>query len=267
MSYPEPIPLYRDGRHYDELVRGLPLDDVPFYVNEAQHASGPVLELACGTGRVTIPVAQIGVETVGLDQSPSMLAHARAKAADAGVKIEWIEADCRTFDLGRKFALILMPFNSMQHLHDQASLAALFEKVRKHLAPGGRFLFEVFNPSLAILTRDYSQRYVDRQFEDPDGRGTVTLEMTAVYDDAAQVNRMTWYFSLSGEKDFRVERLDVRCFFPQELDLLVRANGFEIEQKFGNFEGKIFASGDMRQIVIARPGRPSSGAKAQRAKR
>jgi SAM-dependent methyltransferase len=234
-------------------VRGLPLGDVPFYANEAQRARGLVLELACGTGRVTIPVAQIGVEIVGLDQSASMLAHARAKAAEAGVQIEWVEADCRNFRLDRKFALIFMAFNSMQHLHDHASLAALFAKVRGHLTPGGRFIFEVFNPSLAILTRDYSQRYVDRRYEDPDGRGTVTLEMTAVYDDAAQVNRMTWYFSLPGEKDFRVERLDVRCFFPQELDQLVRANGFEIEQKFGNFEGKVFASGDMRQIVVARP--------------
>lgn len=253
MSHPEPIPLYRDGRHYDELIRSLPLGDVPFYVNEAKRAHGPVLELACGTGRVTIPVAESGVEIVGLDQSASMLATARAKGTEAGVKIAWVEADCRTFALSRKFTLIFMAFNSMQHLHDHASLAALFAHVRGHLAPGGRFIFEVFNPSLAILNRDYSQRYVERQYEDPDGRGTITLEQTAVYDDAAQVNRMTWYFSLPGAKDFRVEQLDVRCFFPQELDLLVRANGFEIEQKFGNFEGKRFASGDMKQIVIARP--------------
>jgi SAM-dependent methyltransferase len=252
MSHPEPIPLYRDGRHYDELVRGLPLGDVPFYVEEAKRASGAVLDLACGTGRVTIPVAQSGVEIIGLDQSPSMLEHARAKAAEAGVKIEWIEADCRRFSLGRKFALIFMAFNSMQHLHDHASLAALFARVQEHLAPGGRFIFEVFNPSLAILTRDYSHRYVDRQYEDPYGRGTVTLEMTAAYDDAAQVNRMKWYFSLPDEKDFRVEQLDVRCFFPQELDSIVRSNGFEIEAKFGNFERKPFASGDLRQIAICK---------------
>lgn len=252
MSHPEPIPLYRDGRDYDELIRSLPLGDVPFYVAEAKRARGPVLELACGTGRVTIPVAQSGVEIVGLDQSPSMLAHARTKAEAAGVKIAWVEADCRTFALSRRFALILMAFNSMQHLHDLASLAALFANVRRHLAPGGRFIFEVFNPSLAILNRDYSKRYVERQYEDPEGRGTITLEMTALYDDAAQVNRMTWYFSLPGQKDFRVERLDVRCFFPQELDLLVRANGVAIEHKFGNFERKPFASGDMKQIVVCK---------------
>ena len=224
----------------------------PFYVEESKRARGPVLEVACGTGRLTIPIAQSGVEIVGLDQSASMLAHARTKAAEAGVNIAWVQADCRQFDLGRKFALIFMAFNSMQHLHDQASLAALFQNVRKHLAEGGRFVFDVFNPSLAILNRDPSQRYLDRQYADPDGRGTITLELTAVYDDAAQVNRMTWYFSLPGEKDFRVEQLHVRCFFPQELDLLVRANGFEIEEKFGNFERKPFASGDMKQVAVCK---------------
>lgn len=250
MSNPESIPLYRDGRHYDALNRPLNLADVPFYVEEAKRAGGPVLELACGTGRVTIPIAQSGVEIVGLDQSATMLAHARTKAAEAQVNIQWIEADCRQFALGRKFALIFMAFNSMQHLHDHASLAALFANARSHLAPGGRFVFDVFNPSIAILNRDPNQRHLEREYEDPEGRGTVTLETTAVYDDAAQVNHITCYFSLAENRDFRVEQLHLRCFFPQELDLLVRANGFEIEQKFGNFERKPLASGDMKQVVI-----------------
>ena len=64
---------------------------------------------------------------------------------------------------------------------------------------------------------------------------------------------MKWYFSLPDQKDFQVENLDVRCFFPQELDQLVRANGFEIEAKYGNFEWKPFAAGDMKQIVVCKP--------------
>jgi len=250
MSDHENIPLYRDGRHYDALHRVLPFHDIPFYREEAKRACGPVLELACGTGRLTIPIAQAGVEIVGLDRAPSMLTRARAKAADARVNVEWIEADCRDFHLDRKFALIFMPFHSMQHLHDQASLAALFRSVRRHLAEGGRFIFDVFNPSIAILNRDPARRNVERQYEDPDGRGTVTVEQTAVYDDAAQVNRITLYFSLPNEKEFRVEQLHMRCFFPQELDLLVRGNGFEIEAKFGDFQGTPFASGSMKQVVV-----------------
>jgi SAM-dependent methyltransferase len=252
MSNSEPIPLYRDGRHYDELIRSFALADLPFYLEEAKRGRGPMLELACGTGRLTIPIAQSGVEIVGLDQSASTLAYARTKAGDAGVNITWVEADCRQFDLGRKFALIFMPFNSMQHLHDHPSLASLFDNVGKHLAEGGRFIFDVFNPSVAILNRDPNQRYVERQYEDPDGRGTITLEQTALYDDAAQVNRITWYFSRPEEKDFRVEQLHMRCFFPQEMDLLARANGFAVEEKFSNFERQPFAGGGMKQVMVCR---------------
>ena len=245
------MPLYRDGRIYDAMNRAITAD-IAFYVEEAQRAHGPVLELACGTGRLTIPIAQSGVEITGLDRSPSMLEHARAKAREANLEINWVEADCRRFDLHRKFALIFLPFNSMQHLHDHASLEGLLRCVRAHLAAGGRFIFDVFNPSLAILNRDPKDRRLEREYEDPYGGGTIRLDVTMAYNDATQVNRVLWYFSREGEKDFRVEELPLRCFFPQELDLLVRWGGFALANKYGNFERKPFVSGDMKQVVVCR---------------
>ena len=249
------IPLYRDGRHYDALNSFL-VADIPFYLEEARRSGGPVLELACGTGRLTIPIAQSGVQMVGLDIAPSMLAHARTKAAAAGVKIEFVEGDCREFDLGRRFALIFMAFNSMQHLHDYESLAALFPNVRKHLAEGGRFVFDVFNPKIAILARAAGERRLEREYQDPDGKGTMTFENSMVYDDAAQVSHIQCYFVRRGssgeELDVRVEQLHLRNFFPQELDLLVRSLGFEIVEKFGNFERKPFASGEPKQVVVCK---------------
>ena len=243
------MPLYRDGRIYDAMNRAMSAD-ANFYLQEAQQAVGPVLELACGTGRLTIPIAQSGVEIVGLDVSHSMLEHARTKTREAKVKVEWVEADCRSFELGRKFALIFLPFNSMQHLHDHSSLEKLFRCVRAHLTDGGRFIFDVFNPSIAILNRDPSDRRLEREFEDPHGKGVIRLEQTMNYDAASQVNRITWYFSSATEGDFRVEPLHLRCFFPQELDLLVPWGGFAVKQKFGNFERKPFASGDMKQVMV-----------------
>jgi SAM-dependent methyltransferase len=246
------IPLYRDGRHYDALNRDI-VADIPFYVDEAGRARGPVLELACGTGRLAIPIAQSGIEITGLDLTPSMLAHAREKAKHAGVEIEWLEGDCRSFALGRQVALIFMGFNSMQHMHDHASLAGVFSCVRQHLAPGGRFIFDVFNPKLAMLARQPGERLHERDYQDPDGRGTIALEHTVRYDDASQVSHIQFYFTRRGEEqDFRVEELSLRCFFPQELDLLVRSQGFTILEKFGNFERKPFASGDPKQVVVCR---------------
>jgi SAM-dependent methyltransferase len=255
MNSSENIPLYRDGRHYDAMNRDI-VADIPFYLDEAQRARGPVLELACGTGRLTIPIGQSGIPVEGVDRSPSMLAHLRMKAKAAGVRIPLTEADVRDFDLGRKFSLIFIGFNSMQHLYDYASQAALFANVRKHLSPGGRFVFDVFNPKIAFLAQSAGPRKLEREYDDPDGHGKIAMEQTLVYDDATQVSQIRWFFSRSGangeEKDFRVEDLHLRCFYPQELDLLVRSQGFEIVEKFGNFARTPFASGDMKQVVICR---------------
>ena len=256
MKWNESIPLYRDGRHYDTLNSFL-VADIPFYEEETRKAGGHVLELACGTGRLTIPIAQSGVEIVGLDLSASMLAHARTKAKAVGVEIEFVEGDCRSFDLGRKFSLIFMAFNSMQHLHDHASLSALFANVRKHLAEGGRFVFDVFNPKVVILARPSGERRLEREYQDPDGKGTMAFEHSLTYDDATQVSHIHCYFVRRGangeEVEVREEQLHLRSFFPQELDLLVRSQGFEIVEKFGNFERKAFGSGDPKQVVVCRP--------------
>ena len=247
------IPLYRDGRYYDALNSFL-VADIPLYVEEARRSGGPVLELACGTGRLAIPIAQSGVEIVGLDISPSMLAHARTKAEAAGVKIEFVVGDCRDFDLGRRFALIFTAFNSMQHLRDYASQAALFACVRRHLAEGGRSILDVFNPKVEILARASGERRVEREYEDPEGKGKMAFEYSSTYDDAAQVSHIRCYFARRGpvgeELEVRQEEMHLRSFFPQELDLLVRSQGFEIVEKFGNFECKPFASGDPKQIVV-----------------
>jgi SAM-dependent methyltransferase len=256
MKLNESIPLYRDGRHYDALNSFL-VADIPFYLEEARKTQGPVLELACGTGRLTIPIAQVGVKIIGLDLSASMLEHARSKAKHAGVDIEFVEGDCRGLAMGRKFGLIFMAFNSMQHLHDYASLAALFANVRKHLAEDGRFVFDVFNPKLEILARAAGDRRLEREYQDPDGKATVAFERSITYDDAAQVSHIQCYFVRRGPKgeelDVRVEELHLRSFFPQELDLLVRSQGFEIVEKFGNFERKAFGSGDPKQVVVCKP--------------
>jgi SAM-dependent methyltransferase len=268
MSTKQAVPLYRDGRHYDALNSFL-VADIPFYLEEAKRAAyvpyrkergkvgHPVLELACGTGRLTIPIAQSGLEIVGLDLSPSMLAQARTKAEAAGVEINFVEGDCRSFDLGRKFALIFMAFNSMQHLHDYASLSGMFANVRKHLAQGGRFVFDVFNPKIGILARSPEDRRLEREYQDPDGKGTMAFENSMVYDDGSQVSHIRCYFVRRGangeEVEVREEELHLRSFFPQELDLLVRSQGFEIVEKFGNFERKMFGSGDPKQVVVCKP--------------
>src|SRR6476619_2413720 len=120
-------------------------EDVPFYVELAREADGPVVELAVGNGRVAIPVAQaIGRPLLGTDSSPAMLEAARKRAAEAGVELELREQDMRELALDEPAALIYCPFRALLHLPTWADRRRTFERVAASLAPDGRFAWNAF---------------------------------------------------------------------------------------------------------------------------
>jgi SAM-dependent methyltransferase len=243
--------FYRDGRHYDLKTRNI-VDDIPFYMSQIARFGDPVLELAAGTGRISIPLADYGVRITALDISESMLAHGRKKADEKGVNIEWIKADCRKFNLDRKFNFIFLPFNSIAHLHDLESLEGCFGCVGKHLTEKGRFVIDIFNPRLDILIRDRSRRYPVAQYPDPDGGSTVVITENNIYDAAFQINKIKWYYSIGGEEDKFAHDVNMRIFYPQELDALLHYNGFVIESKFGDYDESPFESSSPKQLIVCR---------------
>jgi len=120
-------------------------EDVPFYVRLAREADGPIVELAVGNGRVAIPVArETGRRVVGIDSSPSMLAQARERAAEAGVELDLREGDIRELELDEPAALVYCPFRSLLHLPTWADRRRTFERVAASLLPGGRFAWNAF---------------------------------------------------------------------------------------------------------------------------
>ena len=127
-------------------------EDIPFYVELAREAEGPVVELAVGNGRVAIPVAKaIDRPLLGIDISPAMLEQARANAEAAGVELELREGDMRDLALDEPAALIYCPFRGLQHLPNWADRRRTFERIAASLRPGGRFAWNVFvfNPHIA----------------------------------------------------------------------------------------------------------------------
>jgi SAM-dependent methyltransferase len=202
--------FYSDARSYDRLFpRGERA--VEFYEAEAARQGGSVLELGCGTGHKLIPIGSHGQSCVGLDLSSAMLAEAGRKARERRVEVEWVQGDMRDFDLGRTFDLVIIASNSLLHLHEPEDLVACFRSVRRHLAPGARLVFDVFNPSVRMLAQaDGARRRRDAlSFVDP-GRGVVHVDVAETYDAAAQVTRGTWYFSTDTEADFAVAPLEIR---------------------------------------------------------
>ena len=242
--------LYRDGLHYDSQHVEI-VDDIPFYIQSAKKYGEPILELACGTGRLTIPLARKGLDVTGIDISKGMLKVAKEKVQREHLTCGLIHADCRHFSLDRKFKFIFIPFNSIAHIHDRESFEVMCNSVKKHLDKQGRFLIDIFNPKLEILTSDPTKRFVVAEYEDPYSNDKVTITENNVYDKETQINHITWYYKIGKKDEFPVE-LNMRIYYPQELDDLLYYNGFEIVDKFGDFDGTPFTSDSPKQIIICR---------------
>lgn len=242
--------FYSHARLYDLMFPGGG-PAVDFYRAAADRHGGRVLELGCGTGHKLIPIASDGHPCVGLDFSPGMLAEAGRKASERGVAVEWVPGDMRAFDLGRSFDFVFITANSLLHLHEAGDLVSCFRSVRRHLAPGARFVFDVFNPSVRLLAEADGVRRPRESvsFVDP-GRGAVSVDVTETYDAAAQVTRGTWHFSTGSEPDFVVAPLEVRSIFPQELPLLVSASGLRLVERLGDWSGRPFAADSRLQLCI-----------------
>ena len=159
-------------------------EDIPFYVQEASRSGGPVLELGCGTGRVTLPIAQSGIDIVGLDNSEGMLERARDKAAlleEAHGSMDLRMGDMRELSLGRTFPLIIIPFRSFLALLSVEDQVRCLTGIREHLEPDGRLIFNIFVPDPQMLVEDEDAAFHLRDVTDPDtGRTSVVWQQTRV---------------------------------------------------------------------------------------
>ncbi len=249
-------------RYYD-VFSAAPEGDVSFYVTQALQAGGPVLELACGTGRILIPIAQAGVHITGLDLSPAMLARAQQKLAALPADVQQcarlVQGDMSNFSLDQRFALIMIPFNSFALLATPERQRAALHCIYNHLEPGGRFAFSIFDPSIPIISAHIGQlgnavkRY--KEFDDPDTGRRVVVYDAREYDLIAQTVRQEWVFEQVTKAGKMVRRehtkLLLRYAFRYENQYLLELCGFEIEALYGDFQRGPFRHG-YQQVWIAR---------------
>ena len=243
--------IFYDGRHYDLRYSYL-VEDIPFLLRQIERYGGPVLELACGTGRIAIPAALKGIAVVGMDFMESMLAVGKRKAQAQGANVEWVNADCCDFSLGRKFSVIIFPFNSLSHITERKRIEQCFSCVQYHLKEDGVFILDYLNPKMELLLRDSLVRYPASEYNDPDGKGKVVLTVSTNYDAAKQVNNVTWHYSIGNTSEEIDEELPMRIYFPQELDSLLEYNGFKILYKYGDYDESPLVSSSPKQLFICK---------------
>jgi SAM-dependent methyltransferase len=223
---------YSDPRvaaRYDRVTRALPVvtDDIEFYAGLAREAASQglaVLELGCGTGRVTIPVAQTGARTTGLDNAAPMLEIARHKAAEAGVDVTWVEGDMASFSLEQRFGLVLIPFRSFTLLLTEQAQKACLDCIREHLVGSGRLALNFFNPDPSLIAATHGA---------PDENG----------DDE----------HVYGPLISRTERnLRLRYVFRDEMERLLTDAGFAVQALYGWFDGRPFDDDSDEMVWVAR---------------
>jgi SAM-dependent methyltransferase len=252
---------YTDAELYDYEYRRRRAD-VSFYcqlAGQALGSGGRVLELACGSGRVTTGLLRAGHHVVGLDVSLPMLRQAAAHIGRLGraarARSALVCADMRSFALGIRFPVVIMAFNAFEHLYTRVEVRECLDRVRAHLEPGGRLMFDVQNPDLRWLSRDPHKRWARTRFTHPRTGQRMIYSTNHDYDPVSQIVVIRLYYDPAPGSKARRQMITIsqRKFFPAELEALLDANGFAVEARYGDFHGSpLDADGDT-QLVVCRP--------------
>ncbi|UPJ49079.1 class I SAM-dependent methyltransferase [Bradyrhizobium sp. 200] len=241
--------LYDRPDLYDLLAPSDPAVE-RFYVETACERGGRVLDLACGSGRLAIPLARSGLRVTGGDLSAKMLERARRSAEAQAVELDLVQLDMRNFDLsGRTFDTIIVAMNSVLHLHSPDDFTGFFRSVARHLSPKGRLVFDAFFPNVAMLSGDPDKRQLVGAIVH-DTQGKIIVEETFRYDPLTQISHVDWYWSTSTMKDFLKTPLQMRNIFPQEMPLLVASGGLRLVERFGDFDRSPLVAGSVRQVCL-----------------
>ena len=229
---PEPSPYDAIARLYDPWSASV-TEDIGFYVEEALAAGGPVVELACGTGRISVPLAKAGVHVIGVDASARMLEVAREYAAAEGVELDLRLGDLRQPPVAERVPLVLIPFRSLLHMTTEAERLRALRAAREVLLPGGRLVFDVFAPS-AEDVEDTHGRWLEREpgiFERADwDEGERTLTLSVRRNEEASTMLLAW-------------------LSPAEWRLLLDRAGFDVVAQWGWFDRRPFSGGE--DVVFA----------------
>jgi SAM-dependent methyltransferase len=243
---------------YDHVTIYRDRPDVAFFVEAARGSGGPVLELGSGTGRVLIPTARAGISIVGLDSSPAMLEICRRELAgepgEVRSRVELVEGDMRSFDLARTFALVTLPFRPFQHLGTVEEQLDCLGSIRRHLAPGGRLILDLFNPSLEALTAPIGvESDPEAEYTVPDGRQVVRRFKILARDRAAQVQRVELIYDVThpdGRRERLVHAFAMRYFFRFEVEHLLSRAGFSVEQVYSGYDKSPFGSAYPGELIL-----------------
>ena len=241
---------YDDPEKYDEMY-GNYQDDLCYIMEFASEIDQRVIELACGTGRLTIPMAKSGLHMVGVDLHGGMLSRAKQKAAHEQLNIIFEHQDCTELDLAYKSPLIFMTGNSFQHFLTNESQDALLHSVNRHLLPNGQFIFDTRNPNIAELSavEEFEESYVNNENQ------TVFEKHFEEYNHDTQILYCETRTDIIENEQLihtAKDSISLRYVFPMELHRLLDSHGFELINLYGSWKKDTFVRDSISMIVHCR---------------
>ncbi|MFO0725972.1 MAG: class I SAM-dependent methyltransferase [Myxococcota bacterium] len=258
---PEALDYYSDGAWYDAEYVHIG-GDIPYYKQVASETVGPILELACGTGRLTIPMAEAAQDGVtGVDLMPSMIARAEEKRVQHKLesKLRFVVDDMRSLRLNQRFSAVILAFNTLMHMLEDADLEAVLETARVHLAEGGTFHLDLHTPYPNLMSeRDPRGRYDPQQMIDPRTQQRWVVTENNQYDPRTQINTMRFYYRRTDARGRpsgpeREVCLRLRVIFPRELDRWLHSAGFRIVGDFDDLGRSIpFTGKGGRRVLMVK---------------
>ena len=209
------------------------------------------MELGCGTGRVTIPIADAGADIVGLDSSPAMLAVARRKAPGS---LTLVQADMRDFSLDQEFGLVIIPFRGFLSLLTVEDEIRALRCIQRHMAPGGRLAFNIFVPDVNMLVREGDVPYHFRDVTDPETGSRFVIWQQSRYDNHNQIiNARVIIEELdeAGAVERKLYRdFQLRYIHRWEMQHLIELCGYEVLGLFGDFDGSPFDEASSEMVWV-----------------
>jgi len=246
--------------YYDAEYEHAPIlqCDVPFFLGHLPRKRQRVLDVACGTGRASIPIAQAGHRVVGIDYDQAMLDRAVFKRDSVGLKskhLEFIKQDARKIHLEERFDWATIFFNTFLNFTTLKQQDALLRSVRKHLCPRGVLWIDIFQPNLDILSKPESRGIDTYMFYVPASDRTIQRSIDVKRDPSRQIQNIKFHyrwFDDKGAEQHETSEFDLTFMFPRELQLLLERNGFELECVYGDYDGSKLNADSPRMIAMAR---------------
>ena len=252
------MPEYDDCSVCYDLLWGDMNNDLPFFLEMAKETGGPVCELACGAGRVLLPLARAGFEITGIDLSQAMLDKLQAKLdkelREVQSRVALKCADMRDYRFTQKFKLVFCAFNSFLHMMTTEDQLACLRSVRDYLTEDGRLVISIFAPAYQRLATNLDTEVsVER---DPEtGRDMVVTEISArnPADQSIEVHEAVDRIGDDGTVRRYPARYTLTWIHHREMHLLLRLAGFEVVAVYGGFDKRPYDYVSGRQVFLARP--------------